>query len=99
MAKADLGTKRLCPSCGARYYDLNHSPIICPRCGTQFEVPVAAGAGTPEQLNLHTPQPELSGKRLLLVEPNATSRRSARRQIARARSSAADPGAPPGRTN
>jgi|GEM_PF-2986353 len=41
----------------------------------QFEVPVAAGAGTPEQLNLHTPQSELSGKRLLLVEPNATSRR------------------------
>ncbi len=41
----------------------------------QFEVPVAAGAGTPEQLNLHTAQAELSGKRLLLVEPNATSRR------------------------
>jgi PAS domain S-box-containing protein len=41
----------------------------------QFEVAVAAGAGTPEQLNLHTPQPELSGKRLLLVEPNGTSRR------------------------
>jgi len=41
VAKADLGTKRLCPSCGARYYDLNKSPIICPRCGTQFEVPTS----------------------------------------------------------
>jgi uncharacterized protein (TIGR02300 family) len=39
VATADLGTKRLCPSCGARYYDLNKSPILCPRCGTQFEVP------------------------------------------------------------
>ncbi len=38
MAKADLGTKRLCPSCGAKYYDLNKDPIICPRCGTRFEV-------------------------------------------------------------
>ncbi|MCW5697026.1 MAG: TIGR02300 family protein [Bauldia sp.] len=38
MAKADLGTKRLCPNCGAKYYDLNHDPILCPRCGTQFEV-------------------------------------------------------------
>ncbi len=39
MAKADLGTKRLCPNCGAKYYDLNRSPIICPKCGTQFETP------------------------------------------------------------
>ena len=27
MTKADLGTKRLCPHCGTRYYDLNRSPI------------------------------------------------------------------------
>ena len=38
MTKAELGTKRLCPNCGAKYYDLNHEPIICPRCGTRFEV-------------------------------------------------------------
>ena len=37
MTKAELGTKRLCPNCGARYYDLNHDPIVCPRCGTEFE--------------------------------------------------------------
>ena len=37
MAKADLGTKRLCPNCGAKYYDLHRSPITCPRCGTRFE--------------------------------------------------------------
>ena len=40
MTKAELGTKRLCPNCGARYYDLNHDPIVCPRCGTEFEVAV-----------------------------------------------------------
>jgi len=38
VAKAELGTKRVCPNCGAKYYDLNRDPIICPRCGTQFEV-------------------------------------------------------------
>ena len=37
MAKSELGTKRICPNCGAKYYDLNRDPIICPRCGTQFE--------------------------------------------------------------
>ena len=37
MTKADLGIKRLCPNCGAKYYDLHHRPIVCPRCGTTFE--------------------------------------------------------------
>ena len=41
MAKADLGAKRTCPNCGAKYYDLNRSPIICPRCGTEFVVPTS----------------------------------------------------------
>ena len=37
MTKADLGIKRLCPNCGTKYFDLNRSPITCPRCGTIFE--------------------------------------------------------------
>jgi uncharacterized protein (TIGR02300 family) len=40
VTKAELGTKRLCPNSGARYYDLNRDPIVCPRCGTEFEVAV-----------------------------------------------------------
>jgi uncharacterized protein (TIGR02300 family) len=38
MTKPELGTKRLCENCGARYYDLNKTPITCPKCGTPFEV-------------------------------------------------------------
>lgn len=37
MAKAKLGTKRTCTSCGLRYYDLNKTPIICPRCMVEFD--------------------------------------------------------------
>ena len=37
MTKPDLGTKRLCAHCGAKFYDLNHAPIACPKCGTVFE--------------------------------------------------------------
>ncbi len=34
---ADLkGLKRICMSCGARFYDLNKKPIICPSCSTEF---------------------------------------------------------------
>lgn len=38
MAKPELGTKRLCPNCGTKYYDLNRDPILCPKCGTVFTV-------------------------------------------------------------
>jgi uncharacterized protein (TIGR02300 family) len=38
MTKPELGTKRLCADCGAKFYDLNHSPITCPKCGADFEV-------------------------------------------------------------
>ena len=37
MAKPEWGTKRICPSCGARYYDLLHKPVICPKCSTPFD--------------------------------------------------------------
>jgi len=46
VAKPELGTKRLCAHCGARFYDLNHAPITCPKCGTEFEGVVAARGRT-----------------------------------------------------
>lgn len=36
MVKIELGTKRTCPSCAARFYDLLRNPIVCPKCGTTF---------------------------------------------------------------
>jgi uncharacterized protein (TIGR02300 family) len=38
VAKPELGSKRLCASCAAKFYDLNKTPITCPKCGTPFEV-------------------------------------------------------------
>ncbi len=35
MAKPELGTKRVCVSCGAKFYDLTKTPAICPKCGTE----------------------------------------------------------------
>jgi uncharacterized protein (TIGR02300 family) len=37
LAKQEWGTKRLCPNCGTRYYDMHHDPIVCPRCGAAFD--------------------------------------------------------------
>jgi uncharacterized protein (TIGR02300 family) len=47
MTKQELGTKRLCARCGAKYYDLHHSPITCPKCGMGFEIaPVSSRFGS-----------------------------------------------------
>lgn len=44
VTKPDLGLKRDCPSCGIRYYDLNKSPAICPKCGASAVVPAKTKA-------------------------------------------------------
>ena len=35
--KAARGTKRVCQSCGNKFYDLNRDPITCPICQTVFQ--------------------------------------------------------------
>jgi hypothetical protein len=37
--KALRGTKRTCQACEVRFYDLAHSPIVCPACGAHFTPP------------------------------------------------------------
>ena len=37
MAKIELGSKRQCQNCGAKFFDLNKDPIVCPKCGTVFQ--------------------------------------------------------------
>lgn len=34
MSKAERGAKRVCSGCGAKFYDLNKDPIVCPLCET-----------------------------------------------------------------
>jgi len=38
MVKAEWGMKRICPSCGARYYDLHREPVQCPKCGAAYDL-------------------------------------------------------------
>src|SRR5215468_3265865 len=38
MSKPARGSKRVCPSCGARFYDLNRTPIVCPVCQSIYQV-------------------------------------------------------------
>ena len=37
MVKPEWGTKRTCPKCSTRFYDLgNENPVHCIECGTDF---------------------------------------------------------------
>jgi uncharacterized protein (TIGR02300 family) len=38
MPNEEWGTKRLCPTTGKRFYDLNKNPIISPYTGEEVEV-------------------------------------------------------------
>ncbi len=48
MAKPELGTKRLCGNCGAKFYDLNKDPIVCPKCHTVLELAAVTARARPE---------------------------------------------------
>lgn len=37
LARTDLGEKQLCPSCGAKFYDLCRRPAVCPKCTNSFD--------------------------------------------------------------
>jgi len=39
VAKADLGQKLSCQSCGAKFYDLKKKKPVCPACETEFVPP------------------------------------------------------------
>jgi len=36
VVKPELGTKRACTSCGAKFYDLNKMPVECPKCEASY---------------------------------------------------------------
>jgi uncharacterized protein (TIGR02300 family) len=37
LSKPAWGAKRVCQSCGVKFYDFSRTPIVCPKCGTQFD--------------------------------------------------------------
>ena len=52
MVKPEWGTKRTCPNCGTRFYDLNKDdPVTCIECGEEW-----------------TPEPVLKSKQPILAE-------------------------------
>jgi uncharacterized protein (TIGR02300 family) len=71
VTKPDLGLKRLCMSCGAKFYDLNRSPITCPKCGTPFQAAPLTRAPAPAAVRARDeeePEAEAAGPELVSLE-------------------------------
>ncbi len=56
MAKPELGTKRVCPTTGRKFYDLNKDPIVSPYTGQSYprsmfepQAKAAATAAKPDE--------------------------------------------------
>ncbi len=41
MPKEEWGTKRICPTTGKRFYDLNRTPIVSPYTGEVVDIEIA----------------------------------------------------------
>jgi uncharacterized protein (TIGR02300 family) len=48
VTKPELGTKRLCANCDVKFFDLNRSPIMCPKCGAVHQAAPGGPRGRPE---------------------------------------------------
>jgi uncharacterized protein (TIGR02300 family) len=48
VAKPELGTKRLCTNCGAKFYDLSKDPIVCPKCHSVVEIAAVSSRSRPD---------------------------------------------------
>jgi uncharacterized protein (TIGR02300 family) len=57
VAKAELGTKRVCPETGRKFYDLNKNPVISPYTGKVVPVETPTSRSRPEPQAAPTPRP------------------------------------------
>ena len=59
MAKAELGTKRQCANCSAKFYDLDKDPIVCPKCHTVLQLAAVAARPRPEAARAQAAEEEV----------------------------------------
>ncbi|AMA54881.1 MULTISPECIES: TIGR02300 family protein [unclassified Bradyrhizobium] len=76
MAKSELGTKRICPTTGKKFYDLNKNPVISPYTGEVVPIapvaPARASRGAERNVAQDTaPEPAEAEEMVSLEEADA----------------------------
>jgi len=74
MSKPARGSKRVCQSCSARFYDLGRTPIVCPSCQAVYQVTQPTSRRVAER----APPPEVRVKKepeieIVALEPDTIS--------------------------
>ncbi len=69
MAKAELGTKRICPDTGRKFYDLNKDPVISPYTGKVVPVETPISRARPEQQAAAAPRTPVPAEEIAVPEP------------------------------
>ena len=74
LAKPELGNKRQCQNCGAKFFDLNKDPILCPKCGATFQPPALSRAAARAAVadDEESELPEAGAEIVSLEEADAT---------------------------
>jgi uncharacterized protein (TIGR02300 family) len=74
LAKPELGSKRQCQNCGAKFFDLNKDPILCPKCGATFQPPALSRAAARAAVadDEESELPEAGAEIVSLEEADAT---------------------------
>jgi uncharacterized protein (TIGR02300 family) len=67
-SKQARGTKRTCQNdeCGARFYDLGRTPIVCPICEEVYQLassPIAVAAQTEDKARPRSKKPEFAAEK------------------------------------
>jgi uncharacterized protein (TIGR02300 family) len=70
VAKSDLGTKRICPTTGKKFYDLNKTPVISPYTGEVVTIAPIPPPRTPAAAEA-TPEPVEAEELVPLEEADA----------------------------
>jgi uncharacterized protein (TIGR02300 family) len=69
VAKAELGTKRVCPDTGRKFYDLNKDPVISPYTGKVVPVETPTTRARPEQPPAPAPRAAAPPEEVAVPEP------------------------------
>jgi uncharacterized protein (TIGR02300 family) len=69
VAKAELGTKRICPDTGRKFYDLNKNPVISPYTGKVVPVETPISRARPEQQPAAAPRAAVPAEEVAVPEP------------------------------
>ena len=70
MPKEEWGTKRICPTTGRRFYDLNNDPIVSPYTGEVVNIDTGKGSRTmvADKADARSAKPEAEEEDVILEE-------------------------------